>query len=170
MTNITIQLPLRPPLSTVIGNVDYTRFRLELARTEELLAKSGAEKDFIERSIKQYVARAVSAGTKVNQARLLRHQTRSVIALRSMLLMSILGEDFRGMSWRLAECQPYMKKLVLVITEHAQRHLDLLDREWDQTHWTHKQAEQVLRRIHGVLELLPKAQKQAADSQRARRQ
>ena len=105
MINITLQLPLRPSLSTVIGNVDYTRFRLELERIEELLVKSGAEKDFIERSIKQYIASAVSAGTKVNQSRLLSHQTRSVIALRSMVLMSILGEDFRGMSRRLAECQ-----------------------------------------------------------------
>jgi hypothetical protein len=105
MINITLQLPLRPSLSTVIGNVDYTRFRLELERIEELLVKSGAERDFIERSMKQYIASAVSAGTKVNQSRLLSHQTRSAIALRSMVLMSILGEDFRGMSRRLAECQ-----------------------------------------------------------------
>ena len=54
-----------------------------------------------------------------------------------------------------------MKKLVKVITEHAQRHRDLLDREWERTDWTRKQAERVLRRINGVLELLPKAQKQA---------
>jgi hypothetical protein len=37
MINIPLQLPLRPSLSTVIGNVDYTRFRLELERMEELL-------------------------------------------------------------------------------------------------------------------------------------
>jgi hypothetical protein len=72
---------------------------------EELLVKGGAEREFIERSMKQYIASAVSAGTRVNKSRLLSHQARSAIALRSMVLMSILGEDFRGMSRRLAECQ-----------------------------------------------------------------
>ena len=68
MINIPLQLPLRPSLSTVIGNVDYTRFRLELLeRMEELLVKGGAERDFIERSMKQYIASAVSAGAKVNK-------------------------------------------------------------------------------------------------------
>jgi hypothetical protein len=268
---------------------------------EELLVKGGAEREFIERSMKQYIASAVPAGTRVNKSRLLSHQARSAIALRSMVLMSILGEDFRGMSRRLAECQLFryfcglecigdirvpskstlqkysqwlpeaemrgvigkliqaagdgctglelandvelervwldstcvkanmhfpvdwvllrdgvrtlmkatalirrhglksrmddpaeflkrmnrlsiemtqsrrskdakrlrkkclrkMKKLVHVITEHAQRHRELLDREWEKSDWTRKQAEQVLRRIDGVLELLPKAQKQA---------
>jgi hypothetical protein len=54
-----------------------------------------------------------------------------------------------------------MKKLVGVVREHAQRHRDLLDRQWEQTEWTRAQAEQILRRIDGVLTLLPQAQKQA---------
>lgn len=301
MTTIAVQLRLRPPLSTVVGNVDYTRFRLELERMDELLVNSGAERDFMERSGRRYVARAESAGAKVDQNRLLRHQARSVTVLRSMVLMSILGEDFRGMSRRLAECQLFryfcgleclgdirvpskstlqeysrwlpeaemrevvgkllraagegstglelandvelervwldstcvkakmhfpvdwvllrdgvrtlmkatalirrhglksrmedpaqflksmnrlsiemtlchrskdakrlrkrclrkMKKLVHVITEHAHRHRDLLDREWERTDWTRKQTEQVLGRIDRVIELLPKAKKQA---------
>lgn len=54
-----------------------------------------------------------------------------------------------------------MKKLVKVVRGHARRHRELLDQHWPQTEWTRAQAEQILRRIDGVLELLPKAQKQA---------
>jgi Transposase DDE domain len=54
-----------------------------------------------------------------------------------------------------------MKKLVGVVRGHARRHRDLLDEQWQQTEWTRVQAEQILRRIDGVLELLPRAQKQA---------
>ena len=48
-----------------------------------------------------------------------------------------------------------MKKLVKVVTAHAQRHRELLDRDWKSTVWSRIQAEQVLRRIDGVLEQLP---------------
>ena len=54
-----------------------------------------------------------------------------------------------------------MKKLVKVVRGHARRHRELLDQQWQRTEWTRAQAEQVLRRIEGVLELLPRAQKQA---------
>jgi hypothetical protein len=54
-----------------------------------------------------------------------------------------------------------MKKLVGAVRAHAQRHRELLDQRWAETEWTRAQAEQVLRRIDGVLELLPQAQKQA---------
>jgi hypothetical protein len=54
-----------------------------------------------------------------------------------------------------------MKKLVKVVGRHARKHRDLLDLEWEKTDWTRRQAEQVLGRIDQVLELLPRAQKQA---------
>ena len=54
-----------------------------------------------------------------------------------------------------------MKKLVRVVRDHAQRHRDLLEEQWPQTEWTQGQAQQILRRMEGVLELLPRAQKQA---------
>ena len=56
-----------------------------------------------------------------------------------------------------------MKKLVKVVGRHARKHRDLLDREWEKTDWTRRQAEQVLGRIDQVLELLPRAQKQARE-------
>ena len=54
-----------------------------------------------------------------------------------------------------------MKKLVKVVSRHARRHRELLDKEWEKTDWTRPQAQQVLGRIDQVLELLPRAQKQA---------
>jgi hypothetical protein len=54
-----------------------------------------------------------------------------------------------------------MKKLVGVVRAHAQRHRQRLDQQWEQTPWTRAQAEEILRRIDGVVELLPQAQKQA---------
>jgi chromatin segregation and condensation protein Rec8/ScpA/Scc1 (kleisin family) len=54
-----------------------------------------------------------------------------------------------------------MKKLVGVVRNHARRHRELLDKDWAQTEWTRAQAEQILRRMDGILELLPRAQKQA---------
>jgi hypothetical protein len=54
-----------------------------------------------------------------------------------------------------------MKQLVGVVRGHARRHRDLLEEQWEQTEWTQGQAQQILRRIDGVLELLPRAQKQA---------
>ena len=54
-----------------------------------------------------------------------------------------------------------MKRLTQVVRAHAQRHRDLLDQQWEQTQLTRGQTDQIVRRIDGVLELLPKAIKQA---------
>lgn len=54
-----------------------------------------------------------------------------------------------------------MKQQITVVTGHARRHRQLLDKDWRQTDWTRPQAEQVLRRMDHVLALLPQAQKQA---------
>jgi len=51
--------------------------------------------------------------------------------------------------------------LVGTVRRHAKRYRDLLDQQSAQTQWTRAQAEQVLRRMDHVLELLPKARKQA---------
>lgn len=54
-----------------------------------------------------------------------------------------------------------MKQLVGVVRAHARRHRELLDKRWQQTQWSRPQAEQILRRVDHVLELLPRAQQQA---------
>jgi hypothetical protein len=54
-----------------------------------------------------------------------------------------------------------MKRLVGTVRDHARRHRELLAERWSQTELTQGQANQILRRIDGVLEKLPRAQKQA---------
>jgi hypothetical protein len=54
-----------------------------------------------------------------------------------------------------------MKRQVKGVAAHARRHRQWLGKEWAATDWTRPQTEQVLRRIDGVLALLPQAQKQA---------
>ncbi|MBL9137599.1 MAG: hypothetical protein JNK85_17140 [Verrucomicrobiales bacterium] len=54
-----------------------------------------------------------------------------------------------------------MKRWVGVAQAHARRHRELLDRCWAKTSWSRRQAEVVLRRIDGVLNLLPRARRQA---------
>ena len=301
MKTMPFQLPFRPEVRTVRGNVDYTKFEKELHRMDELLVSSGVEMDFIERSVRQYRARAAGAGVGVRNGHIKRHQQHAVRALRCTILICLLGEDYRGMSRRLAECplfrwfcqvetlgpirvpgksslQEYaqwlpaeemrelvgrllcaagagkaelelandvelgrvwldstaleanihfpvdwvllrdavrtlmkavllirkhglkrrmpapeeflremnrqsiamtqsrrradssrqrkktlrrMKKQVKVVAAHAQRYRELLDQEWEKTDWTRKQAEQVLRRLDGILDQLPQAVKQA---------
>ena len=54
-----------------------------------------------------------------------------------------------------------MKRIVKTVKDHARKHRDLLDQEWEKTDWTRPLAQQVIDRIDGVLALLPQAEKQA---------
>jgi hypothetical protein len=67
----------------------------------------------------------------------------------------------RSLLLRISAERYTIKRLVGVVRAHARRHRELLDQEWERTDWTRAQADQILRRIDGVLELLPQAQKQA---------
>jgi len=100
---IPFQPELRPALPTVLGNVDYLRFETELKRIDEILRLSGVEELFVERGLEHWLAqsdeRVPSAKQQVN------YQEQSRRALRCTVLKQILGEDYRGMSRRLAECQ-----------------------------------------------------------------
>jgi hypothetical protein len=299
---VPFQLPIRPALPTVYGNVDYRRFQEQLERMDEMLVKSGVERLFVEQSLEAFKRRGKEIGAEASEKEIVKHQEHSFRALRCTVLMKLLGESYRGMSRRLAECplfrwfcgmeemgeirvpgkstlQEYahwlecgsmrsvidhllaavgsrsevgwnlshemeletvwmdttcvkadihfpvdwvlfrdavrtlmkatllirrhglktrmedpkrfmtwmnglsiamthsrrvkdskkqrkktlrrMKRLIKKVAAHARRHRQLLDQEWEKTDWTRKQAEQVLGRIDGVLELLPQAQKQA---------
>ena len=289
---------LRPPLPTIVGNVDYLTLRRRLEQIESLLQTSSLEADFVERSLQGWLAHASGRPTGRQQQQF---QRRSRRALRCTILRTLLQEDYRGFSCALAGSPLYqwfclvdaldevrvpskselqrfahwldaaqmrqmierllragmdpagpldlrepvdleeyfvdttalkanvhfpvdwvllrdatrtlmkavtlirreglkarmeppaeflrrinrlciemthsrrkpesrkerkrvlraMKKLVKVVGRHARKHRDLLDREWEKTDWTRRQAEQVLGRIDQVLELLPRAQKQA---------
>jgi hypothetical protein len=54
-----------------------------------------------------------------------------------------------------------MDRLLGTVRNHARRYRELLGQQWPKTDWTEAQAQQVLRRIDGVLEQLPQARKQA---------
>jgi hypothetical protein len=99
---IPLQRELRPALPTVRGNVDYLRFETELQRTDELLRLSGIEALFVERSLEEWLARSGDVVPTAWQQG--RYQQASAQALRCNVLRQMLGEDYRGMSRRLAEC------------------------------------------------------------------
>ena len=296
---LPFQPTLCPALPIVLGNGDYQVFEFQLRRMDQLLIASGVEKSFVEQGRARFDSQFPDATTKARG----RQQRHSYRALRCNVLRGLLGEDYRGMSRRLAECplfrwfcgleelaavrvpgkstlqdyahwlpaetlRPIIEQLILaahqppsasalelahgleletvwldttclktnihfpvdwvllgdavrtlmkatrlirthglkqrmespetflkamnrlslqmtfarrakdskkqrkkilrlmkqqikVVTGHARRHRELLDREWNQTDWTRPQAEQVLRRMDNVLALLPQAQKQA---------
>jgi hypothetical protein len=296
---LPFQPTLCPALPVVLGNADYQDFADRLHRMDQLLLASGVEKSFVEQSLARYDQQFPAATTKARA----RHQRHSYRALRCNVLRGLLGEDYRGLSRRLAEgplfrwfcgleelaavrvpgkstlqdyahwlpvetMRPLLEQLILaahqparasalelahgleldtvwldttclktnihfpvdwvllgdavrtlmkatrlirthglkqrmespetflkamnrlsmqmtfarrvqdskkqrkkilrlmkqqikVVAGHARRHRALLDQDWNQTDWTRPQAEQVLRRMDGVLALLPQAQKQA---------
>lgn len=296
---LPFQPTLCPALPVVLGNGDYRDFECQLRRMDQLLIASGVETSFVEQCLARYDRQFPAATTKARA----RHQRHSYRALRCNVLRGLLGEDYRGLSRRLAECplfrwfcgleelaavrvpgkstlqdyahwlpaetiRPLIQQLILaahqparasalelahgieletvwldttclktnihfpvdwvllgdavrtlmkatrlirahglkqrmaapedflkamnrlsmqmtfarraqdskkqrkkilrlmkqqikVVAGHARRHRALLDQAWAQTDWTRPQAEQVLRRIDGVLALLPQAQKQA---------
>jgi hypothetical protein len=289
---------LRPPLPTIVGNVDYLTLRQRLEQIDTLLRQSGAERDFVQRALARWKRAGSGEPSALQQVKF---QQRSRRALRCTVLRTLLQEDYRGFSCQLAgnplyqwfcrvdaidqvrvpsksEVQRFahwlpapemralldgllksavdqprklglaealdleacfldstclkanihfpadwvllrdgvrtlmkatrlirqaglrermqapeeflrqmnrlsiamtqqarragrkkgrkrvlrqMKKLTRVVRAHAQRHRDLLDHQWEQTELTRGQTDQILRRLDGVLELLPKAVKQA---------
>jgi hypothetical protein len=54
-----------------------------------------------------------------------------------------------------------MKRLTKTVEKHAKRYRDALDKEWEKTDWTRKQADMMLRHLDRVLVALPEAIRQA---------
>jgi hypothetical protein len=54
-----------------------------------------------------------------------------------------------------------MKRLVKVVRHHADRYVFVLKADWRETDWTEAEAQQVWRRMEGVLAQLPEAVRQA---------
>jgi hypothetical protein len=49
---------LRPPLPTIVGNVDYLTLRRRLEQIERLLQASRLETDFVEQALRGWLAHA----------------------------------------------------------------------------------------------------------------
>lgn len=94
MKILPFQTHFRPALPVVIGNADYLKCSEELLRMDELLDLGGVERDFIERSLSRYETEGTKSGMKPDRNAFQRHQASASVALRSMVLMSFLGESF----------------------------------------------------------------------------
>ena len=101
MSSLIIPFPteLRPRLATIIGNVDYNTLRQRLEQIDDLLRRSGVEKDFVERALGAWLAGQVDVPTTLEQQKF---QKRSRLALRCNVLRTLLDEDFRGFSCAVA--------------------------------------------------------------------
>jgi len=97
---IPFQPEFRPELPTIEGNVDYQEFRRQLERIEEILMDGGIEKKFIQMSLKRWL-QGDDKQPSGKQAQ--NFQLHSMRALRCNLARTLLGEDFRGMSCRIAD-------------------------------------------------------------------
>lgn len=71
-------------------------------RTDRILRESGVERIFVGLSLERYQA---AAAGPVGERDLVRQSERSEKALRCTVLKNILGEDYREMSVRLAQCE-----------------------------------------------------------------
>ena len=100
---LPFQSEFRPALPTVIGNVDYLRFEEQLKRIDEILKLSEIEERFVEAGVANWLE-AAKEGKAPTADQQVKHQSQCRRALRCTLLQRILGEDYRGMSRRMAEC------------------------------------------------------------------
>ena len=82
--------------------MDYERFETELKRMDELLRLSQVEALFVRTSLERWLGGRNGRAPGVQEQ--LNYQERSSQALRCTVLRKILGEGYRTMSRRLAEC------------------------------------------------------------------
>jgi hypothetical protein len=54
-----------------------------------------------------------------------------------------------------------MKRISITVEKHGRRYREALDKDWEQTDLTRKEAEVILRRLDNVIEQLPEARRQA---------
>lgn len=101
---VTIQETLRPALPLILGCHEYQEEVLLLKRIDLVLKKSGIQKLFIKLSLEQYEAKIIEKGKEVEDWMRVKYAKQSEQVLRCNVLRMILGESYRGMEKRLAEC------------------------------------------------------------------
>jgi IS5 family transposase len=92
---------LQPVLPTIEGNVDYQLFREQLVRIDELLLASGAERQYIDDCLQEWLAQQSQSNLGAHAQQSYQIQTRR--ALRCNIARTLVGEDFRAFSTRLAD-------------------------------------------------------------------
>lgn len=113
---ILIQDLLRPALPQVFGCRDYQEQENLLVKTDRILKESGVEQLFTTLSLAKYEKDSEGKAPKPQSSEkdkmawlgaLTKHAERSEVAMRCMVLKDLLGEDYRELSVRLAQCQLY---------------------------------------------------------------
>jgi hypothetical protein len=107
---VPFQPELRPVLPTIEGNVDYQEFCWQLERVEEILIQGGIERKFVEMSLNRWLKgrKKEPSGKQMGN-----FQLHSMRALRCNIARTLLGEDFRGMSCRIAD-SPLLQGFCLI--------------------------------------------------------
>ena len=79
---LPMQESFRPPLPTVMGNVDYREFERQLKRIGAILKISGAEADFLKKSLNHLAKTLKMPLEKISEKARRRYQQESRQALR----------------------------------------------------------------------------------------
>ena len=121
ITFIPCEEHFRPVLPTIEGNVDYLALRGQLTTMDELLSTSGAENDFVTRSLNHWVktlsqskveeleltgegkAGVIQLEELIRGQQQARFQEHSIRALRCTIARTLLGGSFRDFAARLAD-------------------------------------------------------------------
>jgi len=91
---IPLQPELRPALPTVLGNVDYQRFEVELKRIDEVIRLGGVEEVFVHLSLARWRA---EGGNRVPTAKeQARYQQASAQAFDATSSKRFLGKTIGG--------------------------------------------------------------------------
>lgn len=109
---IPFQPALQPALPTVEGNVDYRKFRNELARLDEIL-RAGPEQTFVLAATEHWLAAAQAPPQAVSAAQLSRYQTHARRALRCNIVRTYLQESYREFAAHLGD-SPLLQRFCLL--------------------------------------------------------
>ena len=102
---------LRPFVPTVVGNVEYKRFRQQLESIDHLLLHLSIEHRFVEIALAQELAKRQAEVDPSGKLRTLcpgdqlLFQKNAAIALRCSILRTLTGESYRGLAQTIAESE-----------------------------------------------------------------
>jgi len=108
---IPFQQSLRPALPSIEGNVDYRKFRDELARIDQILL-GGPEEKFVLAATQRWLSQGQVPPEQVSARQLEIYQTHSRQALRCNIARTYLQESYRDFAAHLAD-SPLLQRFCL---------------------------------------------------------
>jgi hypothetical protein len=100
---------LRPCVPTVLGNLEYRRFRSQPESIDHLLRDLGVERRFVETALSKELAKREAEAKQTGKRRILCYgdqillQKNAAVALQCSILRTLTGESYRGLAQTLAE-------------------------------------------------------------------